>query len=97
MTVEEQTFAAKCREHWERLKLSNPETLKQRIIEVFTQTRTSRTLSLTSINWCCRTGTKFRASKDTRKSEWNSPFSFAANFKISTASTIRIACREEHG
>jgi len=36
MSDEQQTFAIKCRAHWERLKLSNPETLKQRILEVFT-------------------------------------------------------------
>jgi hypothetical protein len=35
MSVAEQTYAAKCREHWERLKLSSPETLKQRILEAF--------------------------------------------------------------
>ena len=37
MSVAEQTYAAKCREHWERLKLSNPETLKKRILEAFSQ------------------------------------------------------------
>jgi hypothetical protein len=36
MSAEQQNFASKCREHWEGLKLSNPETLKQRILEVFT-------------------------------------------------------------
>jgi hypothetical protein len=36
MSVENQSFAIKCREHWERQKLSSPETLKRRILEVFT-------------------------------------------------------------
>jgi hypothetical protein len=36
MSGERQTYAIKCREHWKRQKLSSPETLKQRILEVFT-------------------------------------------------------------
>ena len=35
MSDENHSFAIKCREHWERLKLSNPDTLKKRIIEAF--------------------------------------------------------------
>ena len=31
------TFEAKCREHWNRMGYSNPEKLKERILEVFAQ------------------------------------------------------------
>jgi hypothetical protein len=35
MSVEHHSFAIKCREHWEHSKFSNPEILKQRILEAF--------------------------------------------------------------
>ena len=31
----QQTFEAKCREHWNRMGYSKPEKLKERILEVF--------------------------------------------------------------
>jgi hypothetical protein len=33
----QQNFESKCREHWNRMGYSNPEKLKARILEVFTQ------------------------------------------------------------
>lgn len=35
MSVENRNFAIKCREHWVRMKLSNSETLKTQIVNIF--------------------------------------------------------------
>lgn len=37
MSDEQHTFAAKCREHWERMNHSDPAVLRKRILEIFSR------------------------------------------------------------